>query len=164
MCHLVLLLRVFSALDWEFFTIGDEKFLVVANSHDGSSYSLNSVVYRCVSAHLLRCHVFPELRWPLCVILGGRVTRASFLSTACPRSAAETGRTSARTKAPSSSTPAPSPGSARCSNWGTTEWNHPGETPLRSCDHSVDWTSCELNPEFVPRRTSFKSSDENPKD
>ncbi|XP_042081322.1 thrombospondin-type laminin G domain and EAR repeat-containing protein [Haplochromis burtoni] len=35
-----------SALDWEFFTIGDEKFLVVANSHDGGSYSLNSVVYR----------------------------------------------------------------------------------------------------------------------
>ncbi|XP_038132161.1 thrombospondin-type laminin G domain and EAR repeat-containing protein-like [Cyprinodon tularosa] len=35
-----------SAVDWEFFTIGDEKFLVVANSHDGSSYSLNSVVYR----------------------------------------------------------------------------------------------------------------------
>ncbi|AWP13685.1 putative thrombospondin-type laminin G domain and EAR repeat-containing protein-like [Scophthalmus maximus] len=35
-----------SAVDWEFFTIGDEKFLVVANSYDGSSYSLNSVVYR----------------------------------------------------------------------------------------------------------------------
>ncbi|XP_036065623.1 thrombospondin-type laminin G domain and EAR repeat-containing protein isoform X2 [Oryzias melastigma] len=35
-----------SALDWEFFIIGDEKFLVVANSHDGSSYSLNSVIYR----------------------------------------------------------------------------------------------------------------------
>ncbi|XP_034043148.1 thrombospondin-type laminin G domain and EAR repeat-containing protein-like [Thalassophryne amazonica] len=35
-----------SALDWEFFTIGEQKFLVVANSHDGSSYSLNSVVYR----------------------------------------------------------------------------------------------------------------------
>uniref|UniRef100_A0A3Q3MM89 Thrombospondin type laminin G domain and EAR repeats n=1 Tax=Mastacembelus armatus TaxID=205130 RepID=A0A3Q3MM89_9TELE len=35
-----------SALDWEFFTIGDEKFLVVANSHNGNSYSLNSVVYR----------------------------------------------------------------------------------------------------------------------
>ncbi|KAM6978124.1 thrombospondin-type laminin G domain and EAR repeat-containing protein-like isoform 1-T1 [Tautogolabrus adspersus] len=35
-----------SAVDWEFFTIGDNKFLVVANSHDGSSYSLNSVVYR----------------------------------------------------------------------------------------------------------------------
>ncbi|XP_072253876.1 thrombospondin-type laminin G domain and EAR repeat-containing protein-like [Leuresthes tenuis] len=35
-----------SALDWEFFTIGDEKFLVVANSHDGNSYSLNSMVYR----------------------------------------------------------------------------------------------------------------------
>ncbi|KAM6934658.1 thrombospondin-type laminin G domain and EAR repeat-containing protein-like [Xenentodon cancila] len=35
-----------SALDWEFFTIGDEKFLVVANSHDGRSYSLKSVIYR----------------------------------------------------------------------------------------------------------------------
>uniref|UniRef100_A0A3Q4BND1 Uncharacterized protein n=1 Tax=Mola mola TaxID=94237 RepID=A0A3Q4BND1_MOLML len=35
-----------SAVDWEFFTIGEEKFLVVANSHDGISYSLNSVVYR----------------------------------------------------------------------------------------------------------------------
>ncbi|XP_035533233.1 thrombospondin-type laminin G domain and EAR repeat-containing protein-like [Morone saxatilis] len=35
-----------SAVDWEFFTIGEEKFLVVANSHDGSSYSLNSVVFR----------------------------------------------------------------------------------------------------------------------
>uniref|UniRef100_A0A3B3UW29 Thrombospondin type laminin G domain and EAR repeats n=1 Tax=Poecilia latipinna TaxID=48699 RepID=A0A3B3UW29_9TELE len=33
------------ALDWEFFTIGDEKFLVVANSYDGSSYSVNSVIY-----------------------------------------------------------------------------------------------------------------------
>ncbi|XP_063743946.1 thrombospondin-type laminin G domain and EAR repeat-containing protein-like isoform X3 [Eleginops maclovinus] len=35
-----------SAVDWEFFTVGEEKFLVVANSHDGSSYSLNSVLYR----------------------------------------------------------------------------------------------------------------------
>ncbi|XP_041663501.1 thrombospondin-type laminin G domain and EAR repeat-containing protein [Cheilinus undulatus] len=35
-----------SAVDWEFFTIADEKFLVVANSHDGNSYSLNSVIYR----------------------------------------------------------------------------------------------------------------------
>ncbi|XP_028289636.1 thrombospondin-type laminin G domain and EAR repeat-containing protein isoform X2 [Parambassis ranga] len=35
-----------SAVDWEFFTVGEEKFLVVANSHDGSSYSLNSVIYR----------------------------------------------------------------------------------------------------------------------
>ncbi|XP_008291061.1 thrombospondin-type laminin G domain and EAR repeat-containing protein-like [Stegastes partitus] len=34
------------AVDWEFFTVGEEKFLVVANSHDGSSYSLNSVIYR----------------------------------------------------------------------------------------------------------------------
>ncbi|KAL4635824.1 thrombospondin-type laminin G domain and EAR repeat-containing protein-like [Arapaima gigas] len=36
----------FSAVDWEFFTLGDEKFLVVANSYDGTSYSLNSVIYR----------------------------------------------------------------------------------------------------------------------
>uniref|UniRef100_A0A668A9E3 Thrombospondin type laminin G domain and EAR repeats n=1 Tax=Myripristis murdjan TaxID=586833 RepID=A0A668A9E3_9TELE len=35
-----------SAVDWEFFTVGEQKFLVVANSHDGSSYSLNSVIYR----------------------------------------------------------------------------------------------------------------------
>ncbi|KAL7882304.1 hypothetical protein AOLI_G00091530 [Acnodon oligacanthus] len=35
-----------SALDWEFFTVGDDKFLVVANSYDGNSYSLNSVIYR----------------------------------------------------------------------------------------------------------------------
>ncbi|KAJ8410108.1 hypothetical protein AAFF_G00211490 [Aldrovandia affinis] len=36
----------YSAVDWEFFTLGDEKFLVVANSYDGASYSLNSVIYR----------------------------------------------------------------------------------------------------------------------
>ncbi|XP_072770487.1 thrombospondin-type laminin G domain and EAR repeat-containing protein [Nerophis lumbriciformis] len=35
-----------SALDWEFFTVGQEKFLVVANSHDGRSYTVNSIVYR----------------------------------------------------------------------------------------------------------------------
>ncbi|XP_078465383.1 thrombospondin-type laminin G domain and EAR repeat-containing protein [Lampetra planeri] len=36
----------YSATDWEFFTVGDEKYLIVANSFDGSSYSLNSVIYR----------------------------------------------------------------------------------------------------------------------
>ncbi|KTF95363.1 hypothetical protein cypCar_00015812 [Cyprinus carpio] len=35
-----------SALDWEYFTVGDDRFLVVANSYDGNSYSLNSVIYR----------------------------------------------------------------------------------------------------------------------
>ncbi|KAG7283079.1 hypothetical protein CRUP_012972, partial [Coryphaenoides rupestris] len=35
-----------SAVDWEFFKVGDERFLVVANSHDGSAYALNSVIYR----------------------------------------------------------------------------------------------------------------------
>uniref|UniRef100_A0AAY4C3A6 Thrombospondin-type laminin G domain and EAR repeat-containing protein n=1 Tax=Denticeps clupeoides TaxID=299321 RepID=A0AAY4C3A6_9TELE len=34
------------AVDWEFFTLGDEHFLVVANSYNGLSYSLNSVIYR----------------------------------------------------------------------------------------------------------------------
>ncbi|XP_063068568.1 thrombospondin-type laminin G domain and EAR repeat-containing protein [Engraulis encrasicolus] len=36
----------YSAVDWEFFTVGDDKFLVVANSYDGATYSLNSVIYR----------------------------------------------------------------------------------------------------------------------
>ncbi|XP_046872229.1 thrombospondin-type laminin G domain and EAR repeat-containing protein-like isoform X2 [Hypomesus transpacificus] len=36
----------YSAVDWEFFTLGEESFLVVANSFDGQSYSLNSVLYR----------------------------------------------------------------------------------------------------------------------
>ncbi|KPP72316.1 hypothetical protein Z043_108689, partial [Scleropages formosus] len=36
----------YSAVDWEFFSVGDEKFLVVANSYDGKSYSLNSIIYR----------------------------------------------------------------------------------------------------------------------
>ncbi|KAJ8004417.1 hypothetical protein DPEC_G00135500 [Dallia pectoralis] len=35
-----------SAVDWEFFSVGEDKFLVVANSLDGSSFSLNSVIYR----------------------------------------------------------------------------------------------------------------------
>ncbi|XP_056144945.1 thrombospondin-type laminin G domain and EAR repeat-containing protein-like [Lampris incognitus] len=35
-----------SAVDWDFFSVGEEKFLIVANSHDGSSYTLNSVIYR----------------------------------------------------------------------------------------------------------------------
>ncbi|XP_028993372.1 thrombospondin-type laminin G domain and EAR repeat-containing protein-like isoform X2 [Betta splendens] len=38
-----------SAVDWEFFSVGEEKFLVVANSHDGISYSQNSVVYSATS-------------------------------------------------------------------------------------------------------------------
>ncbi|KAG7463719.1 hypothetical protein MATL_G00179580 [Megalops atlanticus] len=39
-------IATYSAVDWEFFTLGDEKFLVVANSYDGMSHSLNSVMYR----------------------------------------------------------------------------------------------------------------------
>ncbi|KAM4626139.1 thrombospondin-type laminin G domain and EAR repeat-containing protein [Discoglossus pictus] len=49
----------YSAVDWEFFTVGDDYFLVVANSFDGSSFSVNSVIYRWqgyegfVAAHYL---------------------------------------------------------------------------------------------------------------
>uniref|UniRef100_A0A8D2DSE1 Thrombospondin type laminin G domain and EAR repeats n=1 Tax=Sciurus vulgaris TaxID=55149 RepID=A0A8D2DSE1_SCIVU len=35
-----------SALDWEFFSVGEDHFLVVANSFDGDSFSVNSIVYR----------------------------------------------------------------------------------------------------------------------
>ncbi|XP_053326716.1 thrombospondin-type laminin G domain and EAR repeat-containing protein [Spea bombifrons] len=49
----------YSAVDWEFFTVGEDYFLVVANSFDGSSFSVNSVIYRWqgyegfVAAHYL---------------------------------------------------------------------------------------------------------------
>ncbi|XP_027624465.1 thrombospondin-type laminin G domain and EAR repeat-containing protein [Tupaia chinensis] len=35
-----------SALDWEFFSVGEDYFLVVANSFDGKTFSVNSVIYR----------------------------------------------------------------------------------------------------------------------
>ncbi|EHH16920.1 hypothetical protein EGK_13179 [Macaca mulatta] len=35
-----------SALDWEFFSVGEDYFLVVANSFDGRSFSVNSIIYR----------------------------------------------------------------------------------------------------------------------
>lgn len=134
------LIVVFSAVDWEFFTIGEEKFLVVANSHDGSSYSLNSVVYRFVPpvrglrdifrfplvsvVSVASDFVYLKVIFSVCLVSGGRVTRALFRSTACRRSAAETGNTSTLKKAPSSSTPVPPPDSARSSNSGRTESNY----------------------------------------
>ncbi|XP_066478422.1 thrombospondin-type laminin G domain and EAR repeat-containing protein [Tiliqua scincoides] len=36
----------YSALDWEFFSVGEDKFLVVANSFDGVTFSVNSIIYR----------------------------------------------------------------------------------------------------------------------
>lgn len=39
-------LSLSSAVDWEFFSLGEEYFLVVANSFNGESYSLNSILYR----------------------------------------------------------------------------------------------------------------------
>ncbi|XP_072300245.1 thrombospondin-type laminin G domain and EAR repeat-containing protein-like [Eucyclogobius newberryi] len=51
-----------SAVDWEFFTVGDERFLVVGNSHDGSSYSLNSVIYRWQGYEgFVPVHILPTL-------------------------------------------------------------------------------------------------------
>ncbi|KAL2080822.1 hypothetical protein ACEWY4_022675 [Coilia grayii] len=35
-----------TAVDWEFFTVGTQSFLVVANSYNGTSYTLKSVIYR----------------------------------------------------------------------------------------------------------------------
>ncbi|XP_035529573.1 thrombospondin-type laminin G domain and EAR repeat-containing protein-like [Morone saxatilis] len=40
------LLCLSSAVDWEFFSLGEEYYLVVANSFNGESYSLNSILYR----------------------------------------------------------------------------------------------------------------------
>ncbi|KFZ58018.1 Thrombospondin-type laminin G domain and EAR repeat-containing protein, partial [Podiceps cristatus] len=39
-------LLTYSALDWEFFSVGDDSFLVVANSFDGVTFSVNSIIYR----------------------------------------------------------------------------------------------------------------------
>ncbi|XP_061492541.1 thrombospondin-type laminin G domain and EAR repeat-containing protein isoform X2 [Rhineura floridana] len=36
----------YSALDWEFFSVGEDNFLVVANSFDGVTFSVNSIIYR----------------------------------------------------------------------------------------------------------------------
>uniref|UniRef100_A0ACB8F9V3 Uncharacterized protein n=1 Tax=Sphaerodactylus townsendi TaxID=933632 RepID=A0ACB8F9V3_9SAUR len=36
----------YSALDWEFFSVGEDYFLVVANSFDGATFSVNSIIYR----------------------------------------------------------------------------------------------------------------------
>ncbi|XP_040339697.1 thrombospondin-type laminin G domain and EAR repeat-containing protein isoform X1 [Herpailurus yagouaroundi] len=35
-----------SALDWEFFSVGEDYFLVVANSFDGNTFLVNSIIYR----------------------------------------------------------------------------------------------------------------------
>uniref|UniRef100_G1T8U6 Thrombospondin type laminin G domain and EAR repeats n=1 Tax=Oryctolagus cuniculus TaxID=9986 RepID=G1T8U6_RABIT len=37
-----------SALDWEFFSVGEDYFLVVANSFDGSTFLVNSIIYRAM--------------------------------------------------------------------------------------------------------------------
>ncbi|XP_055015652.1 thrombospondin-type laminin G domain and EAR repeat-containing protein-like [Boleophthalmus pectinirostris] len=39
-------ITTYSAVDWEFFSLGEQYFLVVANSFSGETYSLNSVLYR----------------------------------------------------------------------------------------------------------------------
>lgn len=54
-----------SAVDWEFFSLGEEYFLVVANSYSGESYSLNSILYR-----YLTCQQLPLLIWSPSSIFG----------------------------------------------------------------------------------------------
>uniref|UniRef100_K7GDR1 Thrombospondin type laminin G domain and EAR repeats n=1 Tax=Pelodiscus sinensis TaxID=13735 RepID=K7GDR1_PELSI len=39
-------LLTYSALDWEFFSVGEDYYLVVANSFDGFTFSVDSVIYR----------------------------------------------------------------------------------------------------------------------
>ncbi|XP_034989625.2 thrombospondin-type laminin G domain and EAR repeat-containing protein [Zootoca vivipara] len=36
----------YSAVDWEFFSVGEDNFLVVANSFDGVTFAVNSIIYR----------------------------------------------------------------------------------------------------------------------
>ncbi|CAL1581616.1 unnamed protein product [Knipowitschia caucasica] len=51
-----------SAVDWEFFSVGEQRFLIVGNSHDGSSYSLNSAIYRWQGAEgFVLAHSLPTL-------------------------------------------------------------------------------------------------------
>lgn len=56
-----------SAVDWEFFSLGQEYFLVVANSFNGESYSLNSILYRYYTCqqHPSQCEISP----PYCLLV-----------------------------------------------------------------------------------------------
>lgn len=56
-----------SAVDWEFFSLGQEYFLVVANSFNGESYSLNSILYRYSTCqqHPSQCEISP----PYCLLV-----------------------------------------------------------------------------------------------
>lgn len=118
-------------MDWEFFTVGDERFLVVANSYDGSSYSLTSVIYRSLPFvfllyldFLVQCvAIFQGFDQCRLDFLDGRDMRALFLSTIFQHLAAGIGNTSALTKTPSSFTPAPPQGSARSSSSKPTNCN-----------------------------------------
>lgn len=48
-----------SAVDWEFFSLGEEYFMIVANSFNGESYSLNSILYRYSTCqhHCKQCEI-----------------------------------------------------------------------------------------------------------
>lgn len=77
------LLCLSSAVDWEFFSLGENHFLIVANSFNGESYSLNSILYRylCCQQHWLShpldwpsvsAEYLPTLLWHTfwCIIMG----------------------------------------------------------------------------------------------
>lgn len=60
-----------SAVDWEFFSLGEEYFLVVANSFNGESYSLNSILYRysACQRHSCQCEIIHPFWWPSKLVL-----------------------------------------------------------------------------------------------
>lgn len=60
-----------SAVDWEFFSLGEEYFLVVANSFNGESYSLNSILYRYSACqhHSCQCEIIHPFWWPSKLVL-----------------------------------------------------------------------------------------------
>lgn len=60
-----------SALDWEFFSVGDDSFLVVANSFDGFTFSVNSIIYRYCRARPGGLGGCPCMGTAWCICQGG---------------------------------------------------------------------------------------------
>ncbi|OAD20758.1 EPTP domain protein, partial [Candidatus Thiomargarita nelsonii] len=47
------------ALDWEYFTIGSDHYLAVANHHNDSTYNINSTLYRWHGASFVEYQSIP---------------------------------------------------------------------------------------------------------
>jgi hypothetical protein len=62
------------AVDWEFFTVGDDAFLAVANAYNGSTYNINSTIYRWNGAGFTEFRLFPTIGasdWEYFTVGGG---------------------------------------------------------------------------------------------